>query len=96
MILISIIKINNNLYKVFLSRRKNKKYDVYKLDNEGNAKYLLSFGDKRYQHYYDQFGYYNKLNHLDDKRRMNYLKRSGTKNIDNVNSANYWARNFLW
>ena len=47
------IKINNKIYDVVKSNRKNKKYDVYQ-----NNKYLLSYGDSRYQHYFDKFGLY--------------------------------------
>ena len=36
------------MYTFKISTKKNKKYDVYK-----NSKYLVSFGDKNYQHYKD-------------------------------------------
>jgi hypothetical protein len=89
--------IDNVYYKVTPSKRRNKKYDVFIYDKiNKKINYLLSYGDKRYQHYFDKFGYYSDLDHLDEKRRDNYLKRSGTKNTDNINSSNYWARNFLW
>ena len=74
------------------SEKKNKKYDVYK-----DGKYILSFGDKRYQHYKDFFGYYKKLNHLDEKRRISYRKRAeGIGKLGDPYSSNFWAYNFLW
>ncbi len=74
------------------SRRKNKKYDV--LDN--NNRYLFSFGDNRYQHYKDQFGYYKDLDHLDPDRRKNYRLRHKNDYIDDPNYAGFWSYNFLW
>ena len=44
--------------------KKNKKYDVLDTDK----KYLLSFGDSRYQDY---------TMHKDDDRKNNYLSRHG-------------------
>jgi hypothetical protein len=74
------------------STRKNKKYDVFK-----DGKYILSFGDKRYQHYFDKLGYYSNLNHLNKKRRDNYRRRAeGIGNLDNPYSANFFSFHFLW
>lgn len=81
-------------FSVKPSTRKNKKYDVYE-----NGKYILSFGDKRYEHYHDQLGIYKNLDHGDDKRRELYLKRSEAIDKDNLfnpYSANFWSRNLLW
>ena len=36
------------MYNFKISKKKNKKYDVFK-----NDKYITSFGDKNYQHYED-------------------------------------------
>lgn len=71
------------------SRRKNKKYDVYE-----NGKYLLSFGDSRYQQYYDKLGAYDYLNHYDKKRRELYYKRHG-KNAKS-DTAKYYSHKYLW
>jgi hypothetical protein len=74
------------------STRKNKKYDVYQ-----DGKYLLSFGDKRYEHYKDLIGHYSNLNHLDKKRRDNYRKRAeGIGHLDNYKSPNFWSYWTLW
>jgi hypothetical protein len=79
------------MYKFTLSKHKNKKYDVYK-DN----KYLVSFGDNRYQHYEDKtpLKYYSNLNHLDNKRRTNYYKRFGK--TAKFESAKWFSHRFLW
>ena len=77
------------MYTFKVSTRKNKKYDVFK-----NNKYLLSFGSKNHEHYYDKIGFYKNLNHLDNKRRENYYKRFGTK--AKPDTAKWFAHNYLW
>jgi len=77
------------MYEFKVSTRKNKKYDVYK-----NDKYLISFGDKRYQQYNDKIGHYSHLNHLDEKRRQNYYNRFGSK--AKYESAKWFSSNYLW
>jgi hypothetical protein len=76
------------IYNVYPSKRKNKKYDVFK-DN----KYLLSFGDNRYEHYKDKIGHYKDLNHNDEKRKELYYKRHGKAN---KYSAKWFSHKFLW
>ena len=80
------------LYKPFKSSAKNKKYSVYVMKN--GKKTLIHFGDSRYSDF---------TKHKDPKRRENYLKRSagirdksGKLTKDDKNSANYWARRYLW
>jgi len=80
-----------DMYKIYVSTRKNKKYDVYL-----NDKYLLSFGDKRYQHYYDKFLFYSHLNHLNEYRRKLYRERHKNDYINNPNKPGFWAYNYLW
>lgn len=74
-----------NLY-ITKSTRKNKKYDLL----DSNKKYLLSFGDNRYQDY---------TIHKDQTRQANYLSRH-QKNEDhsakNVISAAFMSRWLLW
>jgi hypothetical protein len=79
------------MYDVYLSKRKNKKYDVFK-DN----KYLLSFGDVNYEHYKDKFNCYSSLNHYDKKRRQQFRERFKNKNINNPNYPAYWSYHYLW
>ena len=77
------------MYIFKVSTRKNKKYDVYK-----NGKYLLSFGSKNHQQYFDKIGNFSNLNHLDDVRRDNYYKRFG-KNAKK-DTPKYFSHNYLW
>lgn len=77
------------MYEIIVSNRKNKKYDVFK-----NGKYLVSFGDVRYEQYYDKLGHYSHLNHLDEKRKSNYYSRFG--NDAKKDSAKYFSHMYLW
>lgn len=71
------------------SRRKGKKYDVYK-----DMKYITSFGAKSYEQYFDKIGYYSTLNHLSKRRRDLYYARHGKTN--NKTSARYFSNKYLW
>jgi hypothetical protein len=71
------------------SKRKNKKYDVFK-----NNIYLLSFGDSRYQQYKDKIGIYKSLDHNDKKRRDNYYARHGKES--RMGTAKYFSHKYLW
>jgi hypothetical protein len=91
-----------DLYKPFKSTRKHKKYDIYVLDNN-NKKKKISFGDTKYQHYFDKLGKYSHLNHNDKKRRESYRRRArGIKNYSGQltfklkHSPNYYAYKYLW
>tara|TARA_Y100000780_G_C13682193_1_gene416437 strand:- start:1275 stop:1526 length:252 start_codon:yes stop_codon:yes gene_type:complete len=77
----------------YKSTRKNKKYDVYEII-KGEEKYLTSFGDSRYSHYFDKIGEYEHLNHLDKKRRDNYYKRHKTNY--NKYSSDWFSKKLLW
>lgn len=76
------------VYTFKKSKRKNKKYDVYK-----NGKYLVSFGDNRYGQYKDKIGSYSSKNHLDKKRRELYYKRHGDAKFE---SAKWFSHKYLW
>ena len=78
-------------YIIKVSNRRNKKYDVYK-----NGSYMVSFCDKRYQHYHDKFKNYSNLDHNDEKRRKAYRARHKNDRINDPDYAGYWAYNFLW
>ncbi len=77
----------------FKSTRKGKKYDVYEETDKG-LKYLVSFGSKNYQHYFDKLGKYSHLNHNDDKRRKAYYKRHKVNHPKY--SADYFSKKLLW
>lgn len=66
---------------------------------------LVHFGHTDYQQYKDstRLGIYSHMDHLDKKRRKDYLRRSkGIKNAqgkltaNDPESANYYARRYLW
>jgi len=91
------------LYKIFKSSAKNKKYSVYVMKD--GKKTLIHFGDTRYQHFKDStpLKIYSNLDHNDKERRESYLKRAkGIKNKEgnitwnDKNSANYYSVKFLW
>lgn len=76
-------------YKIKKSTHKHKKYDVFV-----NGRYLLSFGDNRYQQYNDKLGLYKHLNHNDEKRRSLYYKRHGLDAVPY--SAKWFSHKYLW
>jgi len=71
------------------STKKHKKYDAY-VDNQ-----KFSFGDNRYQQYYDKIGYYSYLNHYDKKRRYNYMNRHKNDKLNEFSSG-YFSYYYLW
>ena len=74
-----------NLY-ITKSTRKNKKYDLL----DSNKKYLLSFGDNRYQDY---------TIHKDQTRQANYLSRHKANenwNKSGIYTAGFWSKHLLW
>lgn len=85
-------------YEYSLSTRKNKKLAVTV------GKKTIHFGESSMQHFSDKTGLLDKTkSHNDEKRRANYLSRSGgikdssgklTK--DDPNSSNYHAIRILW
>ncbi len=78
-------------YDIRKSKRKNKKYDVYK-----NDKYLLSFGDNRYQQFKDStpLKAYKHLDHNDKKRKDNYFKRFGQD--AKMDTPKWFSHKYLW
>jgi hypothetical protein len=89
-----MIEIEKGFY-IKKSNRIHKKYDIY-IKDDNKLKYLLSFGDNRYQQYMDNTGLniYTKLNHLDKERRNKYYQRHGL--TKNKKSAKYWSNKYLW
>jgi hypothetical protein len=84
------------LYEPFVSKVKNKKYDVYvKADNKKGYK-KVSFGDSRYGQYKDttKLKHYSKLDHGDKKRRDAYYSRHGKTAVKD--SPKYFSHKYLW
>ena len=74
-----------NLY-ITKSTRKNKKYDLL----DSNKKYLLSFGDSRFEDY---------TIHKDQTRQANYLSRHKANenwNKSGIYTAGFWSKHLLW
>jgi len=90
------MKVKIGKYNYEKSDKKNKKLVVIVDDKK------IHFGHTSFQHFKDKTGIHKNLDHGDEKRRKNYLKRSaGQKNKDgltkdNPKSANYHARRVLW
>ena len=64
---------------------------------------VIHFGSTANDHYRDKTGIWGNKDHLDPKRRANYLNRSagivrkdGTRTMNDPSSANYHARRVLW
>lgn len=84
------------------STKKNAKYDAI-LENKKNKKIVIvSFGaikpnGEPYAQYKDrtQLKLYSKYDHLDEKRRDNYLKRH-SKDINKPYSSSWLSQVFLW
>jgi hypothetical protein len=77
---------------------KNKKYRAIFDNGE-----FTDFGDDRYQQYYDRIGLYSHLDHLDDKRRLSYIKRhlglknkDGSYSVSHTRSPAYLSLKYLW
>lgn len=75
-------------YYPYLSDKPNKKFFIITKDNK-----RVYFGDTRYQHFTE--------GHLDDERKLRYIKRHQDKeeknwNKSGINTASFWSRFLLW
>ena len=77
------------LYKPFKSRSKAKKFSVYVL-KDGKPT-LIHFGQKGYRHNYSK-----EAREAYDKRSRAIRDNKGNLTYKDINTANYWARTFLW
>jgi hypothetical protein len=88
--------IDNILY--MKSEKKGKKLKAYV------NKHWIHFGNTNYENYYDKTHLLEgKYNHLDDKRRDNYIKRAskirdknGNLTMYDINSSNHHSIKILW
>ena len=88
----------DNQKLIFKKGPKNKKYSVLFPDGK-----IVTFGDKRYQHYRDRIGLWSNLDHNNKTRRENYRKRHEAVKLKdgriakNVKFTPAWfSWNFLW
>ena len=74
------------------SKKTNKKYDAVFDDG-----HVVSFGDRRYQHYEDRtkLRAFSHLDHLDPARRAAFDARH-RKNIGRKYSAGWFSKQYLW
>lgn len=77
------------------SNVKNKKYTALLKNKETGKIKKIHFGDSRYQQYKDKLGKYTHLDHNDEKRRQNYIKRHSVNSFEPY-SANYFSLKYLW
>ena len=84
-------ELDGYVFKAPSARRKHKKYDVYSKDN---GQYIASFGDHRYQQYYDKIGHYSQQNHKNAQRRAAYYARHG--HMKDYRSPKFFSHNYLW
>lgn len=80
---------NGIKYTIKPSVHMHKKYDVFV-----NQKYLVSFGDKRYEQYFDKIGFYRSKDHNNEKRRQLYYKRHGEAGLPFT--AKWFSHRYLW
>lgn len=85
-----------NLLGFDRARNKRKKYEA-KLQNKKTGEiYAVPFGQMGYEQYRDKIGYYKTLDHLDDKRRENFLKRNAHNIREGYYSPGYLSAFYLW
>ena len=85
-----------NLLGFDRARNKRKKYEA-KLENKKTGKiYAVPFGAMGYEQYFDKLGYYKNLNHLDKKRRENFLKRNAHNIKEGYYSPSFFSAFYLW
>ena len=81
------------------SRNKKKKYDAVLRNKETGNINRIGFGSRipLMEQYKDTtgLGLYSSLDHLDKKRRDNFMKRHQCKNADKY-TAKWYSCNFLW
>ena len=89
-------------YEYQKSTRKDKKLMVTVKQSDGKQK-TIHFGSAKMEQFKDKTNIWKDKNHLDEKRRTNYLNRSkGIKNkkgeltYNNPESPNYHSRKILW
>lgn len=87
------LRVQGRTFTYYKSSRPGKKLMV---EVDGKT---IHFGDANMQHYKDRTGIWSSKNHLDSRRRENYIKRhtggEGSK-INNPNQAAFHARYVLW
>jgi hypothetical protein len=91
---------DKRLYKLLgfeVSKKKYKKYDAILLNNNTGRNVRVSFGDNRYQQFYDgALGYYSSKNHNDPERRRLYRIRHQKDLKNGYYSPGFFSFYYLW
>lgn len=90
--------VDYNFIKFEKSNTNNKKYDAIIQNKITKQKYIVPFGDTRYEQYIDSTGLnlYKNLNHYDKARRTNYKIRHRKTFNKNYYSPAYFSWIYLW
>lgn len=76
-----------DLFKLYKSSNKTKKFDVYVVNPHTDRIKKISFGAKGYEDY---------TIHHDKTRRKRYIERHSNDNLDDPLSPGFWSMNVLW
>ena len=70
-------------------------YDAILKNKKTGELRRIPFGAKGYEQFKDQLGHYSSLDHNDEKRRDNWIKRH-KRNLDYKFSSAWFSKNILW
>jgi hypothetical protein len=71
-----------------------KKYYPYKSDKDGKKFYIITNDNKKV--YFGAAGYEDFTTHKDEARKQRYIVRHKNEDWDDINSAAFWSRFYLW
>jgi hypothetical protein len=71
-----------------------KKYYPYKSDKDGKKFYIITNDNKKV--YFGAAGYEDFTTHKDETRKQRYIARHKNEDWDDINSAAFWSRFYLW
>jgi uncharacterized pyridoxamine 5'-phosphate oxidase family protein len=71
-----------------------KKYYPYKSDKDGKKFYIITNENKKV--YFGAAGYEDFTTHKDEARKQRYKARHKNEDWDDINSAAFWSRFYLW
>jgi len=73
-----------------------KKYDAILQSIRSGRTVRVPFGQRGYQHYKDQIGYYSDFDHYDKNRRRSFLARNENNIKAGYFSPGYFSATYLW
>ena len=78
-----------------INKGKKAKYDAILKNKKTGELKRIPFGQKGYEQFKDQLGHYSHLDHNDEKRRDNWIKRH-KRNLDYKFSSAWFSHQCLW